>query len=1119
MHTNTAARPAESPSSVLAGLVDDLAARAQAGLPIDLEAVLRKYPEHADELRRLWGALGALHDLSGSGEGNLSGVAPPAGGAAGPDADVLGDFRLLREVGRGGMGVVYEAEQVSLRRRVAVKVLSFAAALDPRQLQRFHVEAQAAALLHHTHIVPVHYVGCERGVHFYAMQFVEGHSLAAVIAKRRELEARKGGQGAPAPSPLDAATVDPAAGAETPPVQGLLSTVRSAGDAAWFRTAAELVAAAAQALDYAHQQGVIHRDVKPANLLVDGRGHLWVADFGLAQVQSDPRLTITGDLIGTLRYMSPEQALAKRVTVDHRTDVYSLGATLYELLTLQPAFAGTDRQELLRQIAFEEPRPPRRLNKAVPPELEVITLKALEKNPAERYATAREIAEDLRRYLEDKPIKARRPTLANRVGKWARRHPELVAASVVLLFLTALGLAVSTLLLSQANDRTWGEWKRAEDNLVATKAEQAKVVKEAAKAKAVTRFLVEDLLGQVTSENVNPERKVKVTLEDLLERAAQRIDGAFPDDQREVEAYIRLTLGKVYRTNLTLPDKSLPHLRRAVELYHQALGPEHEDTLRATGELADLLGIWLNKFEEAEKLAKSNLETCRRVLGPEHPLTLSCLVNLACLFEKAGKTAEAVSLNRQIAEVYLRLHGPCHPTTLFMFRPWSLCLLKQGKLAEAEATARWAVEATHRFVGAEKLIPSSAVHVLSYVLWGQGRWGETERLMSQIVEVRRRAQGPDNGNTVHATHTLAEVLHSQGRVAEAELLYRDSLEKYRSLKLMSRINGPSAMRGLALVLKDLGKLDKAEALALEAMETLREPRPEDHAEGLVVLGAILTAAGKAADAEPLLREGLEIRRNVLPKGHWAVADAESLLGGCLAERKRYADAEPLLKTSYEDLQKDERVPPRVLREAHARLVQLYEAWGKPEEAKAWIAREVLVPDQRILREKWTAAMRLERQKLYRLFRENCPATGEQYNQLAWIMATAYDQELRDPQQAVDLAKQAVEKEPQKHDYWTTLGVAQYRVRDWKASLTSLDQARHLGKEGGGVAFFLAMAYWQTGDKSKARQWYDRAVRWMDQNKPQDEQLRHFRDEAATLLGIMVAPSQKNEAQPAKSSGP
>src|SRR5438445_4256673 len=171
----------------------------------------------------------------------------------------------------------------------------------------------------------------------------------------------------------------------------------------FFRTVANLGVQAAEALEHAHQLGVIHRDIKPANLLVDAGGRLWITDFGLAHCQSQPGLTMTGDLVGTLRYMSPEQALAKRITVDARTDVYSLGATLYELLTLQPAYNGRNREEVLRQIAFEEPRPPRRLNKAVPAELETIVLKAMGKNPDERYATAQELADDLERYRQDEP--------------------------------------------------------------------------------------------------------------------------------------------------------------------------------------------------------------------------------------------------------------------------------------------------------------------------------------------------------------------------------------------------------------------------------------------------------------------------------------------------------------------------------------------------------------------------------------------------------------------------------------------------------------------------------------------------------------------------------------------
>jgi WD40 repeat protein/serine/threonine protein kinase len=460
--------------SLVARVVDEFLERQKRGEQPEPAEYAARHPEAASVLREVLAALRVV---------GLSSAAGLAGRASeDPVAGILGDFRIVREIGRGGMGVVYEAEQISLGRRVALKVLPFAATLDPKQLQRFKNEAQAAAHLQHTHIVPVHYVGCERGVHFYAMQFIEGQPLSAVIWELRGVrgegsgvrgqwngfrdeseggstgEQASDGMGGPHSAESDEA-VQPARalrrsalipGAVTltaTPAVAALSTERSTRSPAFFRTVANLGVQAAEALEHAHQLGVIHRDIKPANLLVDAVGRLWVTDFGLARLGNDGGLTMTGDLLGTIRYMSPEQALARRVTVDARTDVYSLGVTLYELLTLEPAYGGKSREEVLRQIAFEEPEPPRRLNDAIPAELETIVLKAMDKNPDERYATAQELADDLGRFLEDKPIKARRPTLRQRAAKWARRHKTVVRAALVVVFLAVAALAASSVFI------------------------------------------------------------------------------------------------------------------------------------------------------------------------------------------------------------------------------------------------------------------------------------------------------------------------------------------------------------------------------------------------------------------------------------------------------------------------------------------------------------------------------------------------------------------------------------------------------------------------------------------------------------------------------------------------
>jgi serine/threonine protein kinase len=378
---------------------------------------------------------------------------PSAAGQTLPDR--FGDFAISREIGRGGMGIVYEARQISLNRKVALKVLAAELGLTPKAVERFRREAEAAAKLHHTNIVPIYATGEQGGAYFYAMEFIEGASLDRVLRQIRLERAHP----AKAPPP----TIKHASGEPSGP-PGLVATTddfertpaRSSGDGSssalssgsgYFDNVARIIADVADALDHAHKHGVIHRDIKPSNLLLCTDGRLSVNDFGLARMLEKPGVTLTGEFVGTPAYMSPEQITAGRVPLDHRTDIYSLGATLYELLTLERPFRGDGRDLVLAQILQKEPVQPRKIDKKIPIDLETICLKAMDKDPDRRYQSAGEMADDLRRYLRRFAILARRAGPLARVAKWVRRHPALA--------LSLAGLAVAVALAGNFGYRAY----------------------------------------------------------------------------------------------------------------------------------------------------------------------------------------------------------------------------------------------------------------------------------------------------------------------------------------------------------------------------------------------------------------------------------------------------------------------------------------------------------------------------------------------------------------------------------------------------------------------------------------------------------------------------------------
>ncbi len=438
-------------------VAEEFADRYRRGERPSLSDYATRYPQHAERIRRLFPALVGMEQLGAA--------VQPSGGPVANGADlgsfvggVLGEYRIVSEIARGGMGVVFEAVQESLGRHVALKVLPSHDLVRNNRLERFRYEARAAARLHHSNIVPVFGVGECDGVHFYAMQYIRGQNLEAVLQEvrrlrgepadpagstrcrsdlgvglargllsgelqsgsdpiqrtRRKTEVVSGGQDAP-PCASRPAVVEASASTSS-------SELASQPELQYVRSVARISIQVADALAYAHNQGILHRDIKPANILLDAEGVAWVTDFGLAKADDSIELTTQGDIVGTLRYMAPERF---RGRADRRSDVYGLGLTLYEMLTLQSPFGTGDRALLTERILHSEPPRPRRVDPRIPRDLETIVLKAIAKEPGRRYDDASGLADDLRRFLSDRPIRARRTPPWEHGWRFCRRNPAL----------------------------------------------------------------------------------------------------------------------------------------------------------------------------------------------------------------------------------------------------------------------------------------------------------------------------------------------------------------------------------------------------------------------------------------------------------------------------------------------------------------------------------------------------------------------------------------------------------------------------------------------------------------------------------------------------------------------
>jgi serine/threonine protein kinase/tetratricopeptide (TPR) repeat protein len=820
-------QPNEDIETLIAEIAEDFLQELEQGSDPQVEEYARRYPNAADVLRQVLPVLsmvGASGDVwtrvDGTDDSGLH------------TGRTLGDFKIIREIGRGGMGVVYEAQELSLGRRVALKLLPFVAILDSHQLKRFKMEAQIAACLHHANIVPVYSVGCERGVYYYAMQFIEGHSLASVI---QELH-----QHGNVMKPGDDRQEIPLTRGLSGSARSLLS-VGSTQSSEFVRSVTHVGIQAAEALQYAHDMGVIHRDIKPSNLLLDVHGHLWITDFGLAHYRTNniTALTMPGDILGTIRYMSPEQVTGNACIIDHRTDIYALGATLFELLSLEPVFAHQERHRLIQSIEMDEPQPLHLLNPAVPKDLETIVLKAMAKDPVNRYASCRALADDLRRFLEHRTIEARRPSIGERLAKWAHRHRTLVNAAAVVLVVAFVALFLSTVII-------WKEKARTDAALIQVQAERQRAQIHYEKA----REAVDEITHIVVQQLAHPAA-VKETRREMLQKA------------------------KLFYESLLETNSQHPDVMTEMCQSYQRIGSIH---------------MQLGQYEEAEKAYTSAVDIGYRVhkLKPEHPQTQNLLgdsIEALCdVLTEQGKMAESVDYRRQAIDIFeqICIQKPEDRDQTDKLLNSYKCLAKTLICMEESEQA---IQATEQVIELERELirryPSHifyrvelAIHQaeLAQIIWVAGRRNTAvEQAYEAVKHMEHIAlEFPDQLHRQHshvrARIILADLLRRMGQKEQATQQYIAakafheqllSLPVQDALHLWSRTWNEMVLAGFLLT---NGQTDEAIEIYLQASQHKEEviklePHNHDYLRSTAAdycrLGFLLAEHGRLDEAQQI----------------------------------------------------------------------------------------------------------------------------------------------------------------------------------------------------------------------------------------------------------------------------
>jgi serine/threonine protein kinase/tetratricopeptide (TPR) repeat protein len=767
-------------------LAESFLARFRAGERPALSEITAAHPELADQIRELFPALVEMEQA-----GLATGSASPAPGAlvGAPMLESIGDYRIIREIGRGGMGIVYEAEQEALGRRVALKVFAPWARPDPKLVERFAREARAAARLHHTNIVPVYGVGEHGAYHYYAMQYIQGQGLEAILDELRRLRSApephavgRAPAGPVASAPLAAtvahnlltgrfATCVPAGRTDETVAESragnfeLADCPQAANPAApsndapswasqprgsYARTVARVGLQVAEALVHAHSQGILHRDIKPSNLLLDVEGNVWVTDFGLAKSDDADALTEAGDIVGTVRYMAPERF---RGDSGVESDIYGLGVTLYELVTLRPAFEERDRARLIDHIMHTDPPPPRAVDPNIPRDLETVVLKAMAKHPSDRYVSAKALAEDLDRFLQDRTILARRSSVSERLWRWCKRNPVVAGLTAAVFVVMAIGTTAST-------------WQaiRAGRAATAEKTARAAADEREAEARSVLSFVERRVFAAARYKGYEQGLGRDVSLLNALKGSLPHIADDFRT-QPAIEARVRSTLGRTFLI-LGEAETAREQYERSRALYTRFRGPDDPATLNAIFNLAVCFADQA-RHDEALKLREEALRLSRARYGLDDRITLLAMHDLGLSYGELHRDAEAIKLFEQVLRLRQRKLGPGDRNTLWTMMNLAASYERSGRLAEALELRQQTLALRKAALGPDHLETVWSIYELGLSYASLSRHDDAIKLFEEVLALRKANEGPHERGTISTTVSLASSYLATGRHAEA----------------------------------------------------------------------------------------------------------------------------------------------------------------------------------------------------------------------------------------------------------------------------------------------------------------------------------------------------------------